>query len=76
MKLGWAFFALAAVVALAYAMNRGVYVGSKVYFYKETTWGKDCYYLFPSGVHTVNVSAGQSAVEADRGFCPFFQPQY
>lgn len=42
MKLGWAFFALAVVVVLAYALNRGVYVGSRVYLYKETTYGKDC----------------------------------
>jgi len=81
-KLGWAFFALVAVAAAAYALNRGVYVGSGIHTYTyggSIKYAKDCRYLFPSGIHSASVSGwgiGDSQQEAESSdwFCPLFEP--
>ncbi len=48
MKVGWSFFLLAAIALAAYALNRGIYVGSDPG--QTSADGITCYYLFPSGV--------------------------
>jgi hypothetical protein len=81
--VGWAFLVLAAfaAAAAAYAVNRGVYVGSSIYlspYIRDRVWyEKDCQYLFPSGIHAQQ-SGGAPTPQAadDNGFCPLFQKQF
>jgi hypothetical protein len=81
MRLGWAFFALAVVAAAAFALNRGVYVGSYIdtfNFGGKTAYAANCRYLFPSGIHPWFAGAtGDTPQEIDNKewFCPLFQPQ-
>ena len=69
LRIGWAFFLLALIVAFAYGFNRGIYIGSSVVQLQKNTgtyYYKHCRYLFPSGV-TVTTHGGwdtnQEAVE-------------
>jgi hypothetical protein len=80
MKLGWAFFALAVIVAAAYALNRGIYIGSSTDPFTMSNgvfYAKHCRYLFPSGVVLTSAggSVGRTEAEAERDqwFCPLFQ---
>lgn len=79
MKIGWAFFGLAVVAAIAYALNRGMYVGSEIHLestvYKEMpyVYVKNCKYLFPSGVYLKFINSNPDREKADVGFCPLFQ---
>ena len=82
MKLGWAFFALAVAMALAYGLNRGIYFGSTTHPDINSSapgrpwFVKDCRYLFPDGIHRWYSNAGFTAADASEGFCPFFQPEH
>ena len=79
MKLGWAFFGLAVVAAVAYSLNRGVYVGSEVRLVSERSsnglpwYEKDCHYLFPTGVYSQWVSQEHTRKDAEVAFCRFFK---
>jgi hypothetical protein len=84
MKLGYLAFSVLAVfaaAAAAYAVNRGVYVGSSIYrspYIRDRVWyDKDCQYLFPSGIHSQQSGSGPTPQAADEyGFCPLFQKQF
>ena len=80
MKIGWAFFGLAAVAVIAYALNRGVYLGYTVYldpkgnqFAPSRPWYRmECRYLYPSGISYETAGSGFTREEAADGVCRFF----
>ena len=80
MRIGWAFFALAVVALLGYGLNRGVYVGSRIVQgqmgqapYATPTFGKQCRYLFISGVHEPKKQPGWfGRTDAENEFCRLF----
>lgn len=82
MRMAWAFFALAVIALLGYSLNRGIYVGSRIIQgqmgqspYATPTFGKQCRYLFPSGIHQTRKEPGWFNRDgADNDFCSLFHP--
>lgn len=75
LKLGWATFALVAVVLVAYSLNQGVFVGSSIgpgYADPLLRYHKQCHYLFPTGVAKISSAFGRTPEEADEGRCRLF----
>jgi hypothetical protein len=79
-KLGWAFFALTVIVAAAYALDHGIFVGSQVRLnfagfldHPPSTYLKECRYLFITGIHSQPSQTGTTPEEADQGVCLLFQ---
>jgi hypothetical protein len=78
----WAFFALFAIAAAVYALNRGVYAGSRVGTFNydgKIKYVEECRYLFPSGVHYIaanGLGIGDTPEQAEHSewYCRFFQP--
>jgi hypothetical protein len=71
MKLGWAFLVVLVLGLAAYALNRGLYVGSEVHF-SDGFYKKQCRYLFPSGVVTMEKGNWDIASRAQNEFCRLF----
>jgi hypothetical protein len=77
-KLGLAFLAGLAAFAAAYALDRGVYVGSSIYrstYIQDRLWyDKSCQYFSLSGVDSRQSGGGPTPQSADdNGFCPLFR---
>jgi hypothetical protein len=71
----WALLGLATVVSSAYALNRGVLIGSKVETaqlsdaYPVPFYKKHCKYLFFNGVQQVWTSSESTRAEAENSSC-------
>jgi hypothetical protein len=83
MKPGLALLIVLAATAAtaAYAMTRGLYVGSSIYlspYIRDRLWyEKDCRYLFLSGIRSHQSGGGPTPQAADdNGFCPLLLKQY
>jgi hypothetical protein len=79
MKLVWAFFGLAVIMAVAYTLNRGVNVGYTVTEDPDPapcapSYRMDCRYLYPSGFSYLATHSGDTKEDAAKGTCPFFHP--
>ena len=83
MKQPWIWIVVLVAVAMAaYALNRGVYVGSKIIQTGTNPWDppagpylyRDCWYLFPSGVITSRQGGWglNQTQEAENSFCTLF----
>jgi hypothetical protein len=64
------------IAGAAYALNRGIFVGSRVYQAPGSTgttyWYRDCSYLFPSGVVARRVGGWDIQGDADNEACRLF----
>lgn len=72
---------LAIVLALgtaAYGLSRGIFIGSAVVQFTSaggTYLGRECRYLFPSGVTTLRKGGWTTRQEAENEFCQLFMQQ-
>lgn len=72
---------VAIATTAAYALNRGLYIGSSIYrspYNRDQVWyDKDCKYLFLSGIRSQQSGGGPTPQAADdNGFCSLFQRQF
>ena len=73
-KIGWAVIVLIALVMGAYALNRGLFIGSNIIrFDGEKYLARECRYLFPSGVTRVRKGGWHKLEEAENEYCPLFR---
>jgi hypothetical protein len=66
-------FGCMAVVMAAYALNRGIYVGSSAT--KGTSnneYWHHCLYLFPSGIHSEDLGVWDTLKKAENDYCTLF----
>jgi uncharacterized membrane protein len=77
----WALLGLAIVVSSAYALNRGVLIGSKIETaqlsdaYPVPFYKKHCKYLFFNGVQQVWTSSESTRQEAENSSCASLKPE-
>jgi hypothetical protein len=75
-------FALAAVGTAAYALDRGIYVGSTITLNPFVPIGsnrspallKYCFYLFPKGIFKTVAANAQTRAELEAARCMLFAP--
>jgi hypothetical protein len=80
--LGLAFFVLVIVGLAAYALDRGIYVGSTVTLNpfvpldpsKPPALVKYCFYLFPRGIFKTAAATAATRAEVEAGRCTLFAP--
>ncbi len=78
MKSGaWIVAAIIVVALLAYSLDRGLHVGSSIVRFQgsggEQYWGRDCRYLFPSGITVVRKGGWNLREEAENEYCRMFR---
>jgi hypothetical protein len=77
----WALLGLATVVSSAYALNRGVLIGSKVETaqlsdaYPVPFYKKHCKYLFFNGIQQVWTNSESTRAEAESSSCASLKPE-
>jgi hypothetical protein len=77
----WALLGLALVVSSAYALNRGVLIGSKIETaqlsdaYPVPFYKKHCKYLFFNGIQQVWTNSESTRAEAESSSCASLKPE-
>jgi uncharacterized membrane protein len=77
----WALLGLAIVVSSAYALNRGVLIGSKIETaqlsdaYPVPFYKKHCKYLFFNGIQQVWTNSESTRAEAESSSCASLKPE-
>jgi hypothetical protein len=75
MKFGTIVFVAAVIAAIAYSMNRGLFIGSTIVQFDGAGgryWGRECRYLFPSGIIALRKGGWYTEAEAENEFCFLF----